>query len=129
MHEVIVVGAGPAGSAAATVLARAGRDVLLLDRVSFPRDKPCGDGITLAAIMEMQRIGNWYGVQNAGFKAIHGVHYVAPSGRVLEFSFSSDQPARTLIAPRRHFDNLLKDCAVSSGARFRILSVIAPLLS
>jgi flavin-dependent dehydrogenase len=45
MHEVIVVGAGPAGSIAAAVLAKQGRQVLLLDKAEFPRDKVCGDGI------------------------------------------------------------------------------------
>ena len=48
--DVLVVGAGPAGSAAAAWAARAGRDVVLADAAAFPRDKPCGDGLTPRAI-------------------------------------------------------------------------------
>ncbi|MGV9802330.1 FAD-dependent oxidoreductase, partial [Mycobacterium sp. NPDC003449] len=44
--DVVVVGAGPAGSAAAAWAARAGRDVLVIDAAQFPRDKACGDGLT-----------------------------------------------------------------------------------
>ncbi|MFN2189410.1 MAG: FAD-dependent oxidoreductase, partial [Candidatus Promineifilaceae bacterium] len=51
-REVIVVGAGPSGSAAAAALAQKGRDVLLIDREAFPRDKTCGDGIPASAIEE-----------------------------------------------------------------------------
>ncbi len=55
--EVLVVGAGPAGSAAATWAARAGRDVLLLDAATFPRDKTCGDGLTPRAVAELDHLG------------------------------------------------------------------------
>ncbi len=56
-HEVIVVGAGPGGATAATALAQAGRDVALLDRQRFPRDKICGDAISLGAIRIMNDLG------------------------------------------------------------------------
>lgn len=55
--DVVVVGAGPAGSAAAAWAARAGRDVLLLDSAHFPRDKTCGDGLTPRAMAELQALG------------------------------------------------------------------------
>ena len=55
--DVLVVGAGPAGSAAAAWAARAGRDVVLADAAAFPRDKPCGDGLTPRAIAELDRLG------------------------------------------------------------------------
>ncbi|MTA14994.1 MAG: FAD-dependent oxidoreductase, partial [Actinobacteria bacterium] len=48
--DVVIVGAGPAGAAAAAYLARSGRTVLLADKVAFPRDKCCGDGLTTLAL-------------------------------------------------------------------------------
>ena len=55
--DVLVVGAGPAGSAAAAWAARAGRDVVLADAAVFPRDKTCGDGLTPRAIAELDQLG------------------------------------------------------------------------
>ncbi|MGH9226189.1 MAG: FAD-dependent oxidoreductase, partial [Acidimicrobiales bacterium] len=55
--EVAVVGGGPAGAAAAITLARAGRDVVLVDKARFPRDKCCGDGLTVAALRELEELG------------------------------------------------------------------------
>ncbi|NDB17996.1 MAG: FAD-dependent oxidoreductase, partial [Actinobacteria bacterium] len=55
--DVLVVGAGPAGSAAAAWCARAGLDTLLADRMTFPRDKACGDGLTPRAIAELRHLG------------------------------------------------------------------------
>jgi flavin-dependent dehydrogenase len=54
--DVLVVGAGPAGSAAAQWLARAGRDVLLIDQHAFPRDKVCGDGLIADALRALDRL-------------------------------------------------------------------------
>src|SRR4051812_50076007 len=71
--DVVVVGGGPAGSAAAATLARAGRDVVLLDKATFPRDKFCGDGLTTGALRVMEELGldpgvvpSWRGVGGAG---------------------------------------------------------------
>ncbi|WP_313410335.1 FAD-dependent oxidoreductase, partial [Aeromicrobium sp.] len=59
--DVLVVGAGPAGSSAAAWAARLGLDVVLLDAATFPRDKTCGDGLTPRAIAELDRLdlGDW----------------------------------------------------------------------
>jgi geranylgeranyl reductase family protein len=55
--DVTVVGAGPAGSATAIELARAGLDVTLVDKATFPRDKTCGDGLTTPALRLLDRLG------------------------------------------------------------------------
>ena len=55
--DVAVVGAGPAGSAAAITLARSGVRVALLDKATFPRDKCCGDGLTTGALRLLEELG------------------------------------------------------------------------
>src|ERR1700754_4960142 len=70
--DVCIVGAGPAGSAAAYLLARQGRSVALVDRATFPRDKTCGDGITPRGARVLARIGALDDVRAAGY-ACHGV--------------------------------------------------------
>ena len=71
--NVLVVGAGPAGSAAATWAAREGLEVTLADAETFPRDKPCGDGLTPRAIAELDALGasEWITTRarNAGLRA------------------------------------------------------------
>lgn len=71
--DVLVVGAGPAGSSAAAWAARAGRQVTLIDTATFPRDKPCGDGLTPRAIAELTSLGlsEWLGTRsrNKGLRA------------------------------------------------------------
>ncbi|HET6347827.1 MAG TPA: FAD-dependent oxidoreductase, partial [Candidatus Krumholzibacteria bacterium] len=88
MHDVIVVGAGPAGSAAAAALARRGRDVLMLDRAEFPRDKPCGDGIPPGTIGLLHDLGLRDELDAAGFTTVRAVRLV--SGRGRDFSIDFD---------------------------------------
>ena len=56
IHDAAIVGAGPAGAAAAITLARSGLDVVLIDKAEFPRDKICGDGLTSLALDLLERI-------------------------------------------------------------------------
>src|SRR5690349_21834009 len=74
--DVIVVGAGPAGSTAATYLARSGIDVLLLEKSTFPRDKVCGDGLTPRGVKQVLALGvdvsgpDW--IKNKGLRVVGG---------------------------------------------------------
>ncbi len=128
MHEVIVVGAGPAGSAAATVLARSGRDVLLVDHTDFPRDKPCGDGMSPMVTTELEKLCAWDAVRAANFHIIHSVRYVSPNEHVIEALESRENEGRSFVAPRTRFDHILKEHATASGATFHRTHVTAPII-
>ncbi len=117
--DVIVVGAGPGGSATAHHLARAGHDVLLLEKTSFPREKVCGDGLTPRAVRSLVSMGldtseqaGW--LHNKGLRIIGG-------GMRLEIPWPelASYPAYGLVRPRSDFDDLLARQAVKSGAVLR----------
>lgn len=132
-HEVIVVGAGPGGATAATALAQAGRDVLLLDRQSFPRDKICGDAISLGAIQIMNDLGMADKVRAAHergeFYPLDGMRLVSPSGHTLHADFHRGPAGEaSYVAPRLFFDAVIQRHAVDSGARYRQAEVTGPLL-
>lgn len=112
--DVLVVGAGPAGSAAAAWAARHGLDVLLADAAGFPRDKACGDGLTPRAIAELGRLGlgDWvdgHGT-NRGLRA-HGF------GQTLELPWPGGSlPAHGSAIPRTELDDGIRRAALDSGA-------------
>jgi len=112
--DVLVVGAGPAGSAAATWAARAGREVVLADAAVFPRDKTCGDGLTPRAIGELQRLGleDWVRSHtvNHGLRA-HGF------GQVLELRWPGGSlPGYGSAVARTELDDHLRTHALKAGA-------------
>ena len=78
--DVVIVGAGPGGSAAAALLAGAGLDLLLLDRAVFPREKTCGDGLTPRAVAALDRLGILPTLKARGYQRIDGARTVAPDG-------------------------------------------------
>ena len=85
--DVIVVGAGPAGSVAAWALAEAGRSVILLDRRRFPRDKACGEGILPKGVAVLERMGLVPSLLAAGAQSFGGIRYHAPGGRTAVGAF------------------------------------------
>lgn len=112
--DVLVVGAGPAGSAAAAWLARAGMDVVLTDMAQFPRDKTCGDGLTPRAVEELTRLGleDWLRAHpvNQGLRA-HGF------GQVLELPWPGGAlPDWGSAVARTELDDHLRTTAIKSGA-------------
>lgn len=78
--DVIVVGAGPAGSSAAFHLAKAGIDVLLLEKAHFPREKVCGDGLTPRAVHQLIRMG--IDIKAPGWTRSRGMRWVAGDHQV-----------------------------------------------
>lgn len=117
--EVLVVGAGPAGSAAAHRAAVAGRDVLLLDMQDFPRDKTCGDGLTPRAVHALEALGAGDLVAPAaGRPEIRGLKLHGFGGSVTApWPDHPEFPARGTAVARTDLDNALVDLAVASGAR------------
>ncbi|MCT7658412.1 menaquinone reductase [Mycobacterium deserti] len=116
--DVVVVGAGPAGSAAAAWACRAGRDVLVIDSAQFPRDKACGDGLTPRAVHEMERLGlgPWLsgrikhrGLRMAGFGADVEIEWPGPSF-----------PPTSSAVPRTELDDRIRMVAADEGAKMML---------
>ncbi|MCO1618541.1 geranylgeranyl reductase family protein [Micromonospora sp. CPM1] len=127
--DVIVVGAGPGGSATAYHLARHGVRVLLLEKTEFPREKVCGDGLTPRAVRQLIRMGvdtspeaGW--LHNKGLRVIGG-------GVRLELDWPdlASFPNYGLVRTRLDFDDLLAQRAVAAGAKLQTsVNVLGPVL-
>lgn len=109
--EAIVIGAGPAGAIAALHLARAGRQVLLLDQEAFPREKVCGDVLLIDAIEALERAGLLAEVARRGHELPAATIY-SPS------QFHFDVPGRYLTLRRRTLDAVVAFGAARAGAVF-----------
>jgi geranylgeranyl reductase family protein len=123
MHDVIVVGAGPAGSIAATVLARGGLDVLLVDRESFPRDKACGDVIAARCFVLISELGLSACTDPEEFYPIDRFIIYGPKGTGTQIDLAPYQEASTRVVRRYRFDEMLRLHAMQCGAGFRQLNV------
>jgi len=127
--DVIVVGAGPAGSTTAYYLAQAGLDVLLLEKSRFPREKVCGDGLTPRGVRALVAMGisvseqdGW--VRNKGLRVIG-------AGKRLELPWPelSSYPGYGLVRPRTDLDQMLARRAQQAGARLlEGVTVTGPVL-
>src|SRR4051812_24161135 len=114
--DVAVVGGGPAGAAAAITLARHGRDVVLVDKARFPRDKCCGDGLTAGAL----RLLDVLGLDPSGIESWQPVSDVivrSPSGRNVCFPLPRERGLYAAVARRVDLDSALLDVARSAGVK------------
>jgi len=126
--DVVVVGAGPAGSTTAYYLAQAGLKVLLLEKATFPRDKICGDGLTPRAVRQLVAMGvdinapGW--IRNKGLRIYGGgVRLELPWPELATF------PDFGLVRPRMDLDQLLAEHAVKAGASLlQNTTVTAPII-
>jgi geranylgeranyl reductase family protein len=129
-REVIVVGAGPSGSATAIALKKKGHDVLLLDRQLFPRDKACGDGIPAGAIEILYAMGLEDRIKAANFYPVHSILLSSPNNHVLEAELKKgpEYGADSFVIPRVEFDSLIQQHAVDVGVDFQQAQVKAPII-
>ena len=119
-HDVIVVGAGPAGSAAAYALASGGVRVLLLDKALFPREKVCGDGLTPRAVAALDGMNLLDRLRPLGH-AVGDIVVTAPGGGRVAAAVPGGTGAGRppmLVVPRIHLDDAVRTRAVEAGASF-----------
>ncbi|GAB17149.1 putative oxidoreductase [Gordonia effusa NBRC 100432] len=112
--DVLVVGAGPAGAAAATWAARGGHSVVLVDMADFPRDKTCGDGLTPRAVLELEKLGlvDWLD-EHPRTLGVH-VHGWGRDHQV-EWSQKGAFPTYGSAIPRKEFDEKIRGLALDAG--------------
>src|SRR5207244_589000 len=133
--DAIVVGGGPAGSATALLLARAGASVLLLDRARFPRHKACSEYLSPATTPILERLGAGVlaSIERAAHAKLYGMKVVAPSGAAMSGRFASDHghaPPRpySFAVSRAAFDMVLLRAAERAGAVIRERTAVEDLV-
>jgi geranylgeranyl reductase family protein len=127
-HDVVVVGGGPAGAAAAYWLASAGHDVCVVERMEFPRDKTCGDALTPRAVRQLADMG--LGPTLDRFHRYRGLRATG-HGRSLDLEWPShpEYPDHGYVVRRRELDQLVAARAVAAGATLHTgTEAMAPVL-
>ena len=115
MCDVLIVGAGPAGAVAATVLARAGARVRLLDRATFPRDKLCGDTLNPGCLALLRRLRLGGRLEGVGLD-VAGMLVTGEGGVAVEGRYPHGLHGRSIV--RRDLDWALLGQAIAAGALF-----------
>ncbi|MHA3022789.1 NAD(P)/FAD-dependent oxidoreductase [Mycobacterium sp. BMJ-28] len=116
-YDLVIAGGGPSGSAAAWQAAQTGARVIVLDKADFPRDKPCGDGLTARAVSYLQKMG--LADEVAKYHRINRVTVYSPSAWELSFPRRPGMPDHGHTASRTDLDLKLLKHAESAGAEVR----------
>jgi menaquinone-9 beta-reductase len=126
--SVLVVGGGPAGSAAAYWLARQGVDVTLVEKKEFPRDKTCGDGLTPRAILQLQDIGFDFDVPE--LHRITGLRSYAGDDLMIEMPWPEHSrfPNWGAVIRRRDLDQQVARLAEKEGVRIKEKTTATPVI-
>ncbi len=105
-HKVLVIGAGPSGTACAATLHSLGHDVIVVDKATFPRDKCCGDGLTTNALRILDHLG-FDRHRVADWQECDTIQLRSPHGHTIETTLPSSQGVFAAIAPREQLDYAL----------------------
>lgn len=122
--DAVIAGAGPAGSALAIRLARAGYEVLLLDRAHFPREKPCSEYLSPGTVRALAELGVLDTVLAGQPVRLTGMKIFGPDGIVMKGHYAGAHAYPppfpfALSLPRRTLDQILRDAAAAAGAEVR----------
>jgi menaquinone-9 beta-reductase len=127
-YDVLIVGAGPAGAAAAYWLAQRGRRVIAVEKKRFPREKTCGDGLTPRAVRQLHDLG--LAERLEGSQRFDGLRSIG-HGVTLELAWPEhpDFPSYGYVVRRRELDEMVVERAVKAGATVRHgAEAVAPVL-
>jgi geranylgeranyl reductase family protein len=120
IYDVVIVGAGPSGSTTAYYLAKAGFNVLLLDKFNFPRDKTCGDGLTPRALHILDEMGLLDTLLRVGYRC-YKLELISTKGDTVSAPFPKNENLcdYLLVVPRLILDNIILERALARGASFQ----------
>lgn len=113
--DILIVGAGPAGAAAAIEASRAGLDVVAVDKATFPRNKCCGDGLTTSALRHLEQLG-FEPSSVPSWKQVDDVVITSPRGRRRVYPLPRTEGVLAAVARRSELDHRLLELARTSGA-------------
>ena len=116
LADVAIVGGGPAGAASAITAARAGRDVVVVDKARFPRDKCCGDGLTAGALRLLEQLG-LSPATVASWQRVDDVVVSSPSHHRVTVPLPRGAGTYAAVARRADLDAALLDVARAAGAK------------
>jgi geranylgeranyl reductase family protein len=127
VYDAIVVGAGPAGSTAAIVLAQSGARTLLIDREAFPREKACGDAVPISCFEILQKLGITF-QESDDFLPVSRVFVEGPHGAKITLQLTEYPDISSGVVSRYVFDHRILERAKACGAEFCQMSVQGPII-